>query len=132
MKPNRLAILLAIMWAGAANIAQAQTNCAHGKTEDGAQRSRRTAALGVVRAINDAESSAADTNKAFQPLSKLSVDLTSVPDWIPQLTTDGRAYLLLLVDKADACRFAFASTQDGVIFQAYPIDIDIEPTTRSR
>ncbi len=106
----------------------AQQQCLHGPNEDAAQKARRTAALRLVRAVNTAEASEAFRSKnEYRPLSDLTVDLTTAPGFEPHFTTDGKTYVFLLIDKTDACRFAFSTNQDGVIFQGYPIDYDVQP-----
>jgi hypothetical protein len=87
--------------------------------------------LRLVRAINTAEANEArPTTKSFAPLANLSVDPGAAPEFEADFTTDGRTYALILRDKADPCGFAFSTNQNGVIFQGYPIDYDVQPISR--
>ena len=111
--------------------AAAQTPCLHGPHEDAAQKTRRNSALRLVRAINTAEANEAwrKTN-SYAPPANLSVDLNAAPGFESDFTTDGKTYALILYDKMDACGFVFATNQNGVIFQGYPIDYDVQPISR--
>jgi hypothetical protein len=119
------------LWPFAQRTPTAQSECLHGPLEDAAQRTRRTAALRLVRAINTAEVNGSfRTTHTYRGLSELSVDLNSAPGFEPNFTTDGQAYSFILVDKTDPCGFAFSTNQLGVIFQGYPIDFDVQPLKR--
>ena len=122
------ALGLAAVWHA---IPVAQSQCLHDASEDAGQRSRRMAAIGLVRAINTAEyNEAFRARQQFRPLSDLSVDVGGAPGFEPHFTTDGKTYALMLVDTTDACHFAFSTNQNGVIFQGYPIDYDVQPVRR--
>jgi len=111
--------------------AAAQPQCLHGPNEDAAQKTRRTSALRVVRAINTAEANEAwPKTNSFAPLANLSVDLNAAAGFESDFTTDGKTYALILRDRTDACGFAFATNQNGVIFQGYPINYDVQPISR--
>jgi hypothetical protein len=109
----------------------AQPQCLHSSPEDAAQRARRAAALRLVRAINTAEVNGAQRSTgSYQPLAQLKLDLTTAPGFEPHFTTDGETHSLILVDTTDPCRFAFSTNQNGIIFQGYPIDYDVQPIMR--
>lgn len=104
--------------------------CLHGTNEDATQKARRQAALTLMRSINTTEAYLHVQSKTFVPFAKLELDLSKVPDFDVQLTTDGDSYSVVARDKADPCGFAFFTNQTGVIFQGYPIDFEVQPTKR--
>ena len=145
MKLARLfGLLLAI--ALAASSAQAQP-CLHGSDETTAQKERKHVALGAVRLINTAElehfvafdryatwaelvaspllakfkESEFGIGAAYKAM-KLSGEADVLPGYELRLTTDGKAYSLLLRDKTDPCLFTLYSDQVGVIYYGQPID----------
>jgi hypothetical protein len=123
--------LIAVLPLATIDRAAAQAQCLHGPQEDAAQKTRRTSALRLVRAINTAEANEAwRTTNSFAPLANLSVDLHAAPGFESDFTTDGKTYALILHDKMDACGFVFSTNQNGVIFQGYPIDYDVQPISR--
>jgi len=125
------AIGLATLWH---SVPAAQSQCLHGQSEAAEQRARRAAALRVVRALNTAEANDATVRqtKQYRLPTELSVDFSTVDDFEPHFTTDRTTYALMLIDTADACRFALFTNQNGVIFQGYPINYDVQPVQRGR
>jgi len=123
------AIGLAALWH---SVPAAQSQCLHGQGEAVEQRARRTAALKVVRALNTAEANDASVRqtKQYRSPTELSVDFGAAQGFEPHFTTDGKTYALMLTDSADACRFVLTTNENGVIFQGYPIDYDVQPVKR--
>jgi hypothetical protein len=102
--------------------------CLHGPHEDPAQKTRRAAALGFVRAINTAEANEGMWKaKKYLPLADLTIGHPKTDGFEIQFTTDGKSYSLILKDTTDPCHFVYSTNQDGVIFRGYPIDIEILP-----
>ena len=133
MKPVLIALIafIAVLPFARIDRAAAQARCLHGPQEDAAQKARRFSALRLVRAINTAEANEAwPRTHGFAPPENLSVDLNAAPEFESDFTTDGKTYALILHDKMDACGFVFATNQNGVIFQGYPIDYDVQPISR--
>jgi hypothetical protein len=110
-----------------------EASCIHGQGEDTAQKARRTAAIRLVRAVNTAEANGTwrDT-KQYQCLTELMIDLKTAPGFEPHFTKDRRGYALILVDETDPCGFAASTNENGVIFQGYPIDYDVQLVKGSR
>jgi len=105
--------------------------CLHGPNEDAAQKARRVAALGFVRAINTAEVNEGMWKaKKYLPLADLTIDHTKTEGFELQFTTDGKSYSLILKDTTDPCHFVYSTNQDGVIFRGYPIDLDVLPVVK--
>jgi hypothetical protein len=44
-----------------------------------------------------------------------------VPGFSLRLLTDGQRYVLTLKDRTDPCFFAYASDENGIIYEARPI-----------
>lgn len=109
----------------------AQQQCLHGPNEDAGQKARRLAGLTLVRAINTAEANqGAVKAKKYLPLAELTVALKKAQGFEAQFTTDGKTYSLILKDAADPCHFAFSTNQVGIIFQGYPLDLDVLPVAK--
>lgn len=105
--------------------------CLHGQDETVAQKTRRDAALGFVRAVNTAENNEGMYKaKKYLPFEELTLERRSVEGFELQFTTDGKGYSFLLRDKTDPCGFTFSSNQVGIIFQGYPIDYAVVPVKR--
>jgi hypothetical protein len=51
-----------------------------------------------------------------------------IPGFVLRLTPTKGGYALSLADKTDPCHLAFFSSEVGVIYQAYPIDVRLEPS----
>lgn len=135
MTISKRRLLATITALGLAGLAQrspaAQGECLHGTSEDAAQRGRRSAAVRLVRQINTAEMNGPFRQAAtFKHPSELGVDLASAPGFEASFVTDGKAYSLMLADTLDACHFVVSTNQNGVIFQGYPIDYDVQPVKR--
>jgi hypothetical protein len=109
----------------------AQPGCLHGAGEDAQERSRRGAAIRLVRGINTAEANGPRRNGGkYQPLTQLGLESIAVPGFEPQFTTDGETYALILRDTTDPCGFTVSTNQRGVVFQGYPIDYEVQPVMR--
>jgi hypothetical protein len=108
-------------WIPTAALAQQQRQCLHGAGESVEDASRRGAALTMMRAINTAESAYMSRAGEFGRLEQLALTAALPDGFSAALSTDGRSYAFSVKDKLDACRFAYFSDQDGVIFNAEPI-----------
>ena len=105
--------------------------CLHGQDEVAAQKARRQAALGFVRAVNTAENNEGMYKaKKYLPFEELTLERRIVEGFELQFTTDGKGYSFLLRDKTDPCGFTFSSNEHGIIFQGYPIDYAVLPVKR--
>jgi len=96
-----------------------QQPCLHGSGEAPEQLIRRRQAVQTARQINTEQARLFATSHVYHPASDLSVNVP--PGFAMSLTTDGVAYKFALKDTLDACRFAFFSDQEGLIFEANPI-----------
>jgi hypothetical protein len=109
----------------------AQPPCLHAVGESVAERARRGSAIQLVRRINTAEVNVAKRSiGSYQPLAQLGVELTMAPGFEPHFTTDGESYALILRDSTDSCGYSVSTNQQGIIFQGYPIDYDVQPVAR--
>jgi len=85
-----------------------------------ADPNRRSAAIVMARAINDAEAAAFRGQRSYKQIDGLPVG-TPPPGTTLQLTTDGDTYAFSIKDTDDPCRAAIFSDQTGVIYAAAPI-----------
>ena len=101
--------------------AQKPGGCLHGQSEIPAQAARRQAALQLARELITIEAAAHQQAQSYYSFSDLP-GLPPIPDGFRvQLSTDGATYTFSIKDTLDACRFAFFSDQEGVIYSAAPI-----------
>ncbi len=97
-----------------------QPPCLHGGDETPEQANRRRQALQAARAINTSEANLFRANNGYTALAALPVP--ALPDGFGvNLAADAAGYAFAVKDLQDACRFAFFSDQDGVIYTAQPI-----------
>jgi len=81
---------------------------------------RRAKAVGYARQINNAEARAFRESGGYAALSALPID--PVPDtFAVQVSTDGRTYTFSVKDTSNGCHAATFSDQQGVIYNAAPI-----------
>src|SRR5205807_4939984 len=99
----------------------AAKNCLHGTPEAPAQAARRRAALNLARQVNTTETQAKQQGHTYYVLSDLPGLASEVDGFKVQLSTDGVSYTFSVKDTLDACRFAYFSDQDGLIYSATPI-----------
>jgi len=85
-----------------------------------ADTSRRSAAIAMVRTVNDAEAAAYRGQRSYSQLTDLPVG-ASPKGMTVQLTTDGETYAFSIKDDEDACHGAVFSDQTGVIYAGAPI-----------
>jgi hypothetical protein len=115
---------LALGLAGVAGLSMAvpqEPRCLHGQSEAPADALRRQAALRLTRELNTAEAAFHQQRQRYAEISQLQ-NVSSEPDGFhAQLSTDGATYILSVKDTLDACRFAFFSDQQGLIYTAQPI-----------
>jgi hypothetical protein len=104
--------------AGPSIVAQ-QPACLHGSGETPEQLNRRRQAVQTARQINTEQARVFATTRGYRPAADLNVNVA--PGFAMSLTTDGVTYKFALKDTLDACRFAFFSDQEGLIFEANPI-----------
>ena len=109
---------------------QAGTTCLHDRaTETPDQSARRTAAVGVARAVNTAEAFYSSRNGgSYADLRTLTSSgmisdsaISGALGFIVRLDLAGQGYWFEVADQQDACGFRFVSNQQGVIFEAQPI-----------
>ena len=117
-----VAALAGAIGLGAAALqSQPPQNCLHGSAEASDQAARRRAALQLARQVNTTEAQAHQQGHTYYALSDLPGLVSEVNGFKVQLSTDGGSYTFSLKDTLDACRFAYFSDQDGVIYTATPI-----------
>jgi len=103
-------------------LAQQERVCLHDANENAAQRARRQQAIRVARQINTEESRAASAaGGVYQPLESLGAPITLPEGFALGLSSAGKSYAFSLKDKIDACHFVLFSDQDGLIYQAAPL-----------
>src|SRR5262249_8248021 len=95
--------------------------CLHGSPEAPEQAARRRAALNLAREVNTTEAKAKIQGNTYYVLSDLPGLASEVDGFKVQLSTDGVSYAFSVKDTLDACRFAYFSDQDGLIYSATPI-----------
>ena len=115
-----LAVAGAIGWSAAAQ-QPATPTCLHGPGETAAQAARRRAALDLARKVNTTETQAHFQGHTYYALSDLPGLAAEVSGFNVQLSTDGASYTFSVKDTLDACRFAYFSDQEGVIYAATPL-----------
>jgi hypothetical protein len=122
LKQTAVAVLIGIIGTGTAPQQKAQNpNCLHGASEAPAQAARRDAALDLARKIISTEKAANNQGHTYYVLSDLPGLASEVGGFKVQLSTDGLSYTFSVKDTLDACRFAYFSDQDGVIYAASPV-----------
>ena len=100
---------------------QPPQNCLHGSAEASDQAARRRAALQLARQVNTTEAQAHQQGHTYYALSDLPGLVSELNGFKVQLSTDGGSYTFSVKDTLDACRFAYFSDQDAVIYAAAPI-----------
>jgi hypothetical protein len=87
--------------------------CLHGPDATPEQKARRTQLVGLARAINNQQSAAMRTSKAY---SADGLTLT-VPEGIDvKVTADAKGYSFSIIDTTDRCRSGVFSNQEGIIY----------------
>jgi hypothetical protein len=124
MKRIAIAGLIALAggvgWSAAAR-AQQPKACLHGTDESAANRARRVQAVGLIRAISNAEVQTSSSAGAFAPLAFLS-GLPATPDgFTVTLSADLDGYALLMTDSTDPCRYTLFTNQNGLIYVGAPL-----------
>jgi hypothetical protein len=116
--------VLALALAGVAGFVQLPAQepaCLHGPKETAEQRDRRMAAVQFARQLNTFEAAGKSQAQRYYAIEDLP-GLPPLPDGFKAaIATDGASYTFSIKDTLDACRFAFFSDQDGVIYTATPI-----------
>lgn len=121
LKHAAVVALVGIIASGTAPQQKAQNqSCLHGASEAPAQAARRDAALELARKIISTERAANNQGHTYYVLSDLPGLASEVGGFKVQLSTDGLSYTFSVKDTLDACRFAYFSDQDGVIYAATP------------
>jgi hypothetical protein len=106
-------------WSAAAQQPPA-SSCLHGPSETAAEAARRRAALDLARQIITTEAQAHQQGHTYYVLSDLPGLKSEINGFKVQLSTDGASYTFSVKDTLDACRFAYFSDQEGVIYSATP------------
>ena len=114
------AALAALVAWGAAAQPPPAANCLHGPSETSAEAARRRAALDLARQVNTTEAQAHQQGHTYYVLSDLPGLKSEINGFKVQLSTDGASYTFSVKDTLDACRFAYFSDQEGVIYSATP------------
>jgi len=119
-------VIVAVALAGAVSygIAAEQAapqNCLHGTSESPEQAARKRAALQLARQINTTEAQANTQGHTYYAVSDLPGLASEVNGFKVQLSTDGGTYTFSVKDTLDACRFAYFSDQEGVIYSGLPV-----------
>ena len=96
----------------------AAPKCLHGDNELPEQRTRRMAALALVRDVNTMQAMTYPKSKGlYQPLANLTLNRPVPEGFRLQLTADGASYSFSVKDTTDPCMFAYFSDQTGLILQ---------------
>ena len=111
----------AIGLGAAAPQSQPPQNCLHGSAEASDQAARRRDALQLARQVNTTEAQAHQQGHTYYALSDLPGLVSEVNGFKVQLSTDGGSYTFSVKDSLDACRFAYFSDQEGLIYAATPV-----------
>jgi hypothetical protein len=95
--------------------------CLHDDRERPVDRIRREQALTLVKAIHEAEGTAAERVRVYAPLEQLR-NLPLTPKGFDlRLYTDGHGYVLSLKDSLDPCRFGIFSDESGIVYEKTPL-----------
>ena len=107
------------LWVVTAGMAPeaSQETCLHGANATPEQVERGKQAVGFVRDVNNQQSMARRTTKAYASLDGLKLTRPTPEGFEVKLTTDGKAYAVSVVDTTDPCRFGLFSDQAGVIYR---------------
>ena len=101
--------------------AQQPKACLHGADESAANRERRVQAVGLVRAISNAEAQMFPMARAYAPFAFLS-GLPPTPDgFTVTLSADLDGYAFLVTDSTDPCRYTMFTNQNGLIYVGAPL-----------
>jgi hypothetical protein len=92
-------------------------SCRHDSRSTDADRTRRTQALALAKAINMEEGQIARGTRAYQPLSALRNLPPVPPGFSLKLFADRDGYLFALKDTLDACRYAIFSDAAGLVYE---------------
>jgi len=96
-------------------------SCLHDDRERPADRIRREQALKLVKAIHEAEGTAAERVRMYAALPQLR-NLPLTPKGFDlRLYTDGHGYILSLKDSLDPCRYGIFSDESGIVYEKTPL-----------
>jgi hypothetical protein len=91
--------------------------CRHDQRSTAEDRTRRTQALALAKAINAAQARVVRQTRRYQPLANLG-SLPEVPRGFRlNLYADGEGYIFALKDTLDSCRFAVFSDSAGLLYE---------------
>jgi hypothetical protein len=103
-----------------AHAAQVRT-CLHGDDETPGERQRRTQALAFVRGVNTAQARTYSGEKTYKRLPDLG-NVPAIPaGFAAHLAVEREVYAVAVKDTLDPCGFAFFSDQNGLIYNARPL-----------
>ena len=104
-----------------APLAAQQRACLHGPDETPEQMNRRRQAVQTARQINTAEARQSPVTGVYVALAELAPAPVVPPGFKVALMADTASYTFSIKDTLDPCRFALFSDQDGLIFEARPM-----------
>ncbi len=94
--------------------------CLHDSRSVAADRARRDGAINLARAINEAQATAVQATRRYQPLSALP-DLPVTPRGFElRFYTNGEGYILSVKDTLDPCRYGLFTDQHGRLYEMSP------------
>ncbi len=94
--------------------------CLHDNRSVAADRARRDGAINLARAINEAQATAVQATRRYQPLSALP-DLPVTPRGFElRFYTNGEGYILSVKDTLDPCRYGLFTDQHGRLYEMSP------------
>jgi hypothetical protein len=118
----KFVVALAVAGAlGFAAVPEQPPACLHGSSSTPENRARRDAALQYARQLNTFEAAGKNQAQRYYAIEDLP-GLPALPDGFKaRMSTDGASYAYSVKDTLDPCHFAFFSDQDGLIYNATPI-----------
>ncbi len=95
--------------------------CLHGDRESASERQRRQQAVSYMRAINTMEHLAKAKGGRFMPVEKLALPVPDVKGFEIRFVLSPDGYAALMKDRTDACGYSLYSTEQGLIYEGYPL-----------
>ena len=113
-----------------AQILPTSARCLHGRDESTADRSRRDAAVALLKAINAAQSQALQRSRGFRPLAELP-NLPATPDGFRlRFYVSDAGYVASLKDQRDSCYFGVFTDEAGWVYDSSPLSAPFVASAR--